>query len=117
MPKRRTRRIFLLATGCRRQRHDFADPSHGTRRHQVLTRFLLEQIAEVVRLRVRRSSQERTYLEDFLQRLKRRTVVIVDAVAVGRLTTALGKRRKQKHANRAIAEGTAVLAFIPDDEH
>jgi hypothetical protein len=59
------------------------------------------------------SDKHQPDLEDFLQRFQRGAMVVVDAIAVGRLTPALGKRREQEHANRAIAEGAAVFGFIP----
>ncbi len=55
-------------------------------------------------------------MEDFLQRFQRGAVVVAYGIGEGLLASTLGKRRKQEHANRAIAEFPAVFGLIPDDE-
>ena len=44
-------------------------------------------------------------------------MVVVNGIAVSPLTFALGERRKDEHANRAIAELPTVFGLIPDDEY
>lgn len=43
-------------------------------------------------------------------------MVVVNGIAVSLLPAALGKRRKQEHADRPITECAVVLRLIPDDE-
>jgi hypothetical protein len=43
-------------------------------------------------------------------------MVEMDVVFIFSFTPALGEWGKQEHANGAIAELSAVLRFIPDDE-
>lgn len=75
-----------------------------------------KEVAKILCVGVRGSTQERFDAEDFLQRFQRGTVVAADGIAESLLASALSKRRKDEHANRAIAEFSAVLGLIPNDE-
>src|ERR1022692_4071678 len=43
-------------------------------------------------------------------------MVVVNAIAVSRLTPALGKWRKQEEGDRAVAELVGIFGFIPNDD-
>ena len=82
----------------------------------TVSAIALKEVAKILCLGVRGSTQERFDAEDFLQRFQRGTVVVVDGIAKSLLTSAFCKRRKDEHANRAVAEFSAVLGLIPNDE-
>src|SRR6201998_2182741 len=76
----------------------------------------LEKIAEILCFGVRGGTQQRFDVKDFLQRFQSGAVVVVGGIGKDPFTAALGNRREDEPANRAIAEFAAVFGLIPDDE-
>ena len=82
----------------------------------IVSAIALKEVAKILCLGVRGSTQERFDAEDFLQRFQRGTVVVVDGIAKSLPTFAFCKRRKDEHANRTVAKFSVVLGLIPNDE-